>query len=482
MDRRRFLKAAAGGTVGMVARAHAGPATRPAERPNVLFITADDMNWDSVGAFGCQVADVTPNIDRLAGQGIRFEHAHLTIAVCQPCRESFMTGRYPHRNGALGFEPIHRDVPTLSEQLHAAGYLTGIFGKNGHYAPADRFFWDVSVTPGELGAGRDPHEFHTHATEFLANAKAAGKPFFLHANSADPHRPFPGSQQEKAREDQRGASFPQVSRVFGPEEVTVPAFLPDIPDVRKEVAQYFAAVHRCDETVGQLLLALEETGFAENTIVLFLSDNGMAFPYAKTNVYLNSTKTPLIVRWPGRAEPGSTDGEHFVSAADIMPTLLEALGVPEVAGMDGRSFLPLLVGGQHEGRDHVFTVFNKTSANKGYPMRCVRTAEFSYIYNAWADGETEFRNESQSGLTMKAMRAAGETDLEIAERVRFFLFRAPEEFYRVADDPNELRNLIDEPQHAGQIETMRRKLATEMERTEDPLLETFRTYLASRTP
>lgn len=480
MDRRRFLRAAAGGTAGLVAGARARAVEDATGRPNILFITADDMNWDSVGAFGCQVAGATPSIDRLAGEGIRFEHAHLTIAVCQPCRESFMTGRYPHRNGALGFEPIRRDVPTLSEQLHGAGYLTGIFGKNGHYAPADRFFWDVSVTPRELGAGRDPQEFYAHAKEFLANAQAAQKPFFLHANSADPHRPFPESQQEKAREDQRPAQFPQVSRTFAPEEVIVPGFLPDIPDVRKEVAQYFTAVHRCDETVGRLLAALEESGSADNTIVLFLSDNGMAFPYAKTNVYLNSTKTPLIVRWPGKARPGSMDREHFVSAADIMPTLLEALGLPEVEGTDGRSFLPLLFGGRQDGREQVFTVFNKTSANREYLMRCVRTAEFSYIFNPWADGKTEFRNESQSGLTMKAMQAAGETDPQIAERVRFFLFRAPEEFYRVKDDPNELSNLIDGAQYADQIETMRQKLAAEMERTEDPLLETFRTYLAAR--
>jgi N-sulfoglucosamine sulfohydrolase len=165
-----------------------------------------------------------------------------------------------------------------------------------------------------------------------------------------------------------------------------------------------------------------------------------------------------------------------------MPTWLEALGLPEVEGMDGRSFLPLLSGHRQDGREQVFTVFNKTSAKREYPMRCVRTAEFSYVFNSWADGETEFRNESQSGLTMKAMQAAAETNPEIAERVQFFLFRTPEEFYRVKEDPNELHNLIDEQQYAGQIEAMRQKLTAEMQRTEDPLLETFRTYLASRTP
>ncbi len=478
MDKRSFLAAIAGGAVAAVARKALSAPPGTSERPNILFITADDMNWDSVGAFGCPVPDITPNLDRLAGEGIRFEHAYLNIAVCQPCRESILTGRYPHRNGALGFEPIREDVPTFPEQLHQAGYLNGVFGKCAHYAPAERFFWHVSVTPNDLGVGRDPQRFYEHAKTFLAQAQAERKPFFLHANSADPHRPFPRSDQESARAGRAGR-FPGVSRTFEPDEVVVPEFLPDIPDVRREVAQYFTAVHRCDETVGQLLRALRESGLDETTIVLFLSDNGMAFPFAKTNCYRASTKTPLIIRWPGRVKPGTVDRRHFVAGVDIMPTLLDITGLPAPQGLDGRSFLPLLSGRQQQGRRRVFTQFHETSAKREYPMRCVRTAAFSYTYNAWADGETEFRNESQSGLSMNAMRAAADADDAIRQRVDFFLYRATEEFYDLRADPNELRNLIDEPKHRDQIGAMRRDLLECMEQTDDPLLPTFRLFLAA---
>lgn len=273
-----------------VPQADTAAAKRPATRPNILLITADDLNYDSVGVYGSKVADITPNIDRLARQGMRFDHGHVTIAVCQPSRSVLMTGRYPHRNGARGFQPIHADVPTLTETLRESGYINGILGKTKHLAPATKFAWDVSVTREALGEGRDPKRYFAEVSRFFAQAKQRNKPFFLMANSHDPHRPFAGSQQERRQNDRSGQKqhkFPGASRMYGPDEVRVPGFLPDLPDVRKEIAQYFTSVHRCDETVGQILRALEESGMADNTFVLFVSDNGMALPFAKTNVYLS---------------------------------------------------------------------------------------------------------------------------------------------------------------------------------------------------
>lgn len=474
MDRRGFLRSTGCGAGALAAGMAGGQA---AERPNILFITVDDMSWDSVGAFGCTVPDITPNMDRLAAEGIRFEHAHLNIAVCQPCRESITTGRYPHRSGGEGFEPIHEDVPTLSEQLGPLGYLNGIMGKSGHYAPVHRYFWDVRVLPRDLGSGREPRAFAAYGRDFLRRAKEEGRPFLLHANTADPHRPFPGSQQLANKKPQQRAAYPGVSRTYRPEEVTVPGFLPDIPDVREEVAQYFTAVHRADETVGGLLGALEDTGLAGNTIVLLLSDNGMAFPFGKTNVYNASTRTPLMIRWPGKVAPKTVDRAHMVSGIDIMPTLLEAVGAPRVEGMDGRSFLPALDGRIQEGRDRIFSVFHETSASKRFEMRCVRSKEWAYIHNAWSDGETVFRNESQSGLTMKAMQEAAETDEVIAARVKHFLYRAPEELYDFRDDPLELTNLVDEPGQGERVSRGRGELAAWMDKTGDALRVEYAQYL-----
>ena len=381
-----------------------------------------------------------------------------------------MTGRYPHRNGAEGFGPISADVATLQERLNEAGYMNGIMGKNAHLAPREKFHWDYYVTSEELGRGRAPAMYYKGAKRFFEDARTSGKPFFLMANSDDPHRPFPGSYQELRKWNEHTLA----SRVISVEEAEIPNFLPELPEVREELASYFTSVHRCDETVGEILRALEDTGLIENTLVMFLSDNGMALPFAKTNCYLNSTKTPWIVRWPGAIEPGTVEQDHFVSGIDFMPTILEAVGLPIEPGLDGTSFFPLLSGQKQSNRDHVFTVFHETSAKRRYEMRCVQNEKFGYIYNGWSDGGFEFRNESQAGLTMKAMKAAAETDPELASRVKLFLYRVPEEFYDFESDPDALVNLINDPAHSSNIENMRRRLESWMERTNDPLLNKFR--------
>jgi N-sulfoglucosamine sulfohydrolase len=470
--RRRFLGWVAAGIAArqlgrfrVAAQENVGMETRP----NILLITVDDMNYDSAGVVGCKVPEITPNIDRLAAEGIRFAHAHVTAAVCQPSRQCMMTGRYPHNNGAPGFDPIRTDVPTLQEHLHAAGYMNGILGKVGHLAPVEKFPWTTNVGPADLDRGRNPQRYYEETKAFIEQAKAEGKPFFLMANSHDPHRPFAGSDDEL----RKFGEHPPVSRTYRPEEIEVPGFLPDIPDVRKEVAQYFTSAHRCDDTVGEVLRALEESGQEDNTLVMFLSDNGMAFPFAKTNCYLASTGTPWIVRWPGKVRPRTVDHKHFISGIDYMPTILEAAGLPMVEGMDGRSFLPLLLGEEQEGRDSVFTVFNITAGRKSYPMRCVQNRRFGYIFNAWSDGETVFKNESQSGLSMNAMREAAEHEEAIAERVKLFLYRVPEEFYDFGNDPNALKNLIDSDQYKEEIDKLRREMRDIMRKSNDPLLPTF---------
>ncbi|MDP3000165.1 MAG: sulfatase [Bryobacterales bacterium] len=466
--RRGFLSLGAGAGFALGAAA--------AARPNILLITADDMNWDAPGCFGNRIPNITPNIDRLAAQGMRFEHAHVTVAVCQPCRSVLMTGRYPHRNGAEGFQPIREDVPTLQEQLRGAGYLNGIFSKTEHLAPQSKFCWDYFKPPAEMGSGRDPSLYHRHTAEFLKQAKAAGKPFFLMANSTDPHRPFAGSDQEAGRQEKKGKkadSRQPVRRTLTPAEVRVPGFLPDIPEVRREVAEYYTSVYRCDETVGRVLQALGESGLEQNTLVMFLSDNGMSFPYSKTNCYRDSTRTPWIVRWPGRVKPGQVENRHMISGIDFTPTVLEAGGIRQIPGTDGRSFVPVLEGRAQTGREQVVTVFHETSGRQRFEMRSIQTLRFGYLFNAWSDGKRIFRNESQNGRTFAAMREAAKTDARIAARVDFFLKRVPEEFYDYQADPHALNNLIGDVRHKPEIERLRRELQQWMKRTEDPLAAVF---------
>jgi N-sulfoglucosamine sulfohydrolase len=441
---------------------------------NVLLITADDLNYNSVGVYGCEIPGITPNLDKLAAGGIRFNHGYVNIAVCQPSRQSIMTGLYPRTNGSLGFQPINDDVTTLTEQLKQVGYMNGILGKEIHLRPTEKFFWDYFITEGDLasglGIGRDPELFYKFTREFIQKADRDNKPFFLMANSHDPHRPFAGSEQEK---NAWGADLPVFTRKITPEEVTVPGFLPDLPEVRLEIAEYYTSVYRLDQTVGAILRALEESGHWDNTLVMFLSDNGMPLPFAKSNCYLNSNKTPWIVSWPNQIKEGRVDDDHFISGIDFMPTVLHALRLPEVAQMDGRSFLPLLEGKTQSNRNVVFTEFHRIFAGIDYPMRGVQEGDFGYIVNFWSDGKHQIRGDAMGGRTYAAMKQGASSDSLVNGRLAFYEYRVPEELYDFSKDPDALHNLIDDPNYHEVKVRLKKILGRNMRETKDHLLGDF---------
>ncbi len=437
-------------------------------RPNIVMILADDLNYNSVGCFGCPIDEITPNIDRLASEGIKFENAHVTIAVCQPSRESLLTGLYPHNNGAPGFMPIDDKLLTLTEALSSSGYYNGILGKVDHCTPIDKYNWDfiIDTYEAENGRGRSPYIYGKLTAQFIEKAQKEGKPFFLMANSHDPHRPFAGSDDELTK---FFGYHTYASRNYMPEEIVVPGFLPDLPEIRKELAQYYSSCHRFDEMVGEVLRSIDNAGEKTNTLVVCMSDNGMAFPFAKANCYLNSTKTPFIARWPGKIKPNTCNTENLINGIDFMPTILEAVGLDIKTECDGKSYLPLLLGEQQEGMDVAFTQFNLTSAFNLLPMRCVQTKQYGYILNTWSNGAKQYKNESQSGLTFNAMKEAGILDPEIAKRTDYFTYRCREEFYDFSRDPDALNNLIDIPEYAELAEQFRNMLRDNMIRTNDPL-------------
>lgn len=449
------------------------PAVTSAEkRPNILLITADDLSAASLGVYGCKVKGITPNLDELAAQGMKFEHAHVNIAVCQPSRQSILTGMYPHRNGGEGFEPINKDVQSLTGILGTLGYFNGILGKEKHLQPKEKFRWDYLAGEAALadgaGIGRSEEKYHSHAKKFMDEAVAAGKPFFLMANMHDPHRPFAGSAQEL---NAWGENLPKFTRRITEDEVEVPGFLPDLPAIRKEIAEYYTSVHRCDQVVGAVLRALRETGQEENTLVMFLSDNGIAVPFAKSNCYLHSTKTPWIVRWPGKVKAGMVDAEHLISGIDYMPTVLDVLDLGDHPALDGTSFLPVLKGEKQPRREYAFTEYHRTHGNQCYPMRAIQGKRFGYIVNFWAGKTAPMHMESLTGLTFKAMQEAAKDNAVIAARVELFEHRTLEEFYDFENDPDALKNLIDSPEHQEEIGKMRGLLAERMKSTQDPALE-----------
>lgn len=485
--RGRAERALAAIAVTCAAGLAAPPPGQAVEPLNVLIVTVDDMNWDSVGVYGGAIPDLTPNIDRLAGEGLRFEYAHVTVAICQPARAAWMTGRYPHRSGALGFDPIRPGVPTLPEALRARGYRTGVMAKHGHMLLERPEAWSVVVPARDLKNGRSPEHYHERTRQFIEEARTAGQPFFLVANSQDPHRPFAASAAEARQrltdagstEHQYGGGFPEVELAFDPADVPVPGFLPDLPDVRRELAEYYTSARRADATVGAVLRALDESGLADRTLVMFLSDNGIDVPFAKTNVWMHSTRTPWIVRWPDVTTAGAVDSHHVVAGIDLAPTVLDVVGAPPLEGADGRSFAGLLRGATEDGWDYAYTHMNTTVAPAWFGMRSVVGRRFGYIYNAWVDGEREYFANGMRGLTFPAMQAAAPGDPAIAARVRHMVYREPEELYDYSTDPDALTNLASDPAYADDLAAHRARLLDHMRSTADPELAGYEAFLAT---
>lgn len=443
-----------------------GPLAAETPKPlNLLVVTADDMNADSAGWNGNKLG-ATPNLDAFAKTAHRFVNSHVTVPICQPCRSALLTGRVPHRNGALGFNPIRRDVPTLVELLRDAGYFTGAIAKTVHMAPPEKFPWDAT---GEQALGKQPGKFAEKLRDLFATAAREKKPFFVNANIADPHRPFVAAG---AKAD----DLPAGVRVYKPDEVTVPAFLEDLPRVREEVAQYYTSVSRFDVTFGLVMKELTAAGRDADTVVVFLSDHGMSFPFSKATVYHNGTWSPVLIRVPGMKEPQTRP--EFVSSVDVMPSLLELLDVKPPAGMDGRSWLPLLKGETQADRDFVVTHVNTVSSGKSFAQRCIRTKDRALMFHAWVGGPNPFRVEAMNGLSFAAMNAS--TDATVQARVKQLVVGETLMLFDTAADPAERTNRIGDPKYADDVAGLAKKLLAHMKKTDDPQALAFEAAVAKK--
>lgn len=433
------------------------------------MITADDMNADSPGWMGnsCQA---TPVLDALAAGSHRFRRHHVTVPICQPGRQALMTGLVPHRNGGIGFNPINSGTLTLPALLQQRGWFTGVIDKHVHMKPDAEFPWDTKLS----GSGKNPALMRQHMDELLQQATAAGKPFFINANITDPHRPFPGGEQARQakKAERKQAADQSVERVFGPQDVEVPRFLEDLPPVRREVAMYYTAMARLDRTLDSILQSLQASGRADNTIVVFLSDHGMSFPFSKASVYRNGTWSPVLLRYPGM--PAANVHDEYVSSVDLLPTLLDLLSISQPAGLDGRSWLPLLNGERQDNRDAVVTHVNTVSSGRSFAQRCIRTETASFMFHGWVDGTPKFRVEAMSGLSWNALAAAADSNPQIAARVSQFQTGETLMFFDLSKDPDERVNLIADPASATQIRALAARLLEHMERTEDPETAAFR--------
>ncbi|MEM7307678.1 MAG: sulfatase-like hydrolase/transferase [Planctomycetota bacterium] len=443
--------------------------TAVAGEPNILFCIADDWGWPHAGAYGDPVVQ-TPTFDRVAAEGVLFEHAYVSSPSCTPSRNAILTGQHFWRLGAGANLWSWLDVehPTYPLLLEQAGYHVGR--------------WRKSWGPGRIALGGydGSHpagtEYRGGFDEFLA-ARPDGAPFCFWLGASDPHRGY-----------ERGSG-----RASGMDldAIALPGFFPDVEEVRSDVADYYFEVQRFDRDVGRALARLEELGELERTIVVVTGDHGMPFPRCKTNLYDHGVRVPLALRWgaevrptgAGRAAAGSVSA--FVSLVDLAPTFLEAADVALPDALTGRSLLPLLF--PEAGRpqvDRSYVVFGRERHTAGrpgaagYPARGIRTARWAYLRNGaperWPAGDPPIFADCDpaggrgQGLTKGAILALEHSD----EERRFFEWsfgkRPAEELYDVLADPDQLRNVAADPGYAEDKARLAARLDAELAATGDP--------------
>lgn len=462
----------------------AGRAATPApEHPNLVLIVADDHGTDALGCYGNPVIR-TPNLDALAADGTRFTHAFCTTASCSPSRSVILTGQHNHRNGMYGLQhDMHHfqsfdGLKSLPVRLGAAGYRTARIGKF-HVAPESVYAFQAVLSGGAANdpasLGRSPVEM-AEQTRALVAARDA-RPFFLYFAVDDPHRGNvvlpngrPSFETYPAPNPfgNRPAGYPKIERVtYRPEQVVVPPFLPDTPEARAELAEYYQAVSRLDQGVGRLIELLKETGQYERTVIVYLSDNGVAFPGAKTTLYEPGMRLPLIVRAPGRTRPGSVQ-RAMVTWADLTPTLLDIAGAPvEPEAFDGRSFRAGLDGEELAGWDEVYASHTSHEVTMYYPMRAVRTRRYKLIHNLASGLAFPFALDLVQSPTWIATQKSGAV-LYGRRPVAQFLRRPEFELYDLEADPDEVVNLADRPAQQALKQELIAKLKAFQATTKDP--------------
>ncbi|WP_343517974.1 sulfatase [Sphingomonas sp.] len=457
MHRRTLLKGMAGAAAVSAGTARAA---QPGKRQrNVLLLISDDQGLD-LGCYGVPVA--TPRLDRLAREGTRFANAFAAVSSCSPSRAVIHSGLYGHQNGMYGLQhDVHHQslldgIETLPSLLRRAGYAVALIGKK-HIGPDSAFPFEAELVPERSGI-RDVREMATAAASFIRST--SDRPFFVTVAYSDPHR--------AATDYGNDRPWPGVKPVrYDPAKVHIPSHLPDLPAVRRDLAEYYESLSRLDSGVGMLLDLLGESGRADDTLVIFLSDNGRPFPGAKTNLYAPGLHLPLIVRAP---DMGAAVNDAMVSWIDIAPTVLEWANVaPPDYPLPGKSLLPILGKADDPARDAVFASHEFHEINQYYPMRAVRTRTHSYILNLAHPLDYPIAGDVAGSPSWQAI--AADPAIPLGKRSQAaYRNRPAEELYDLTRDPDELVNLAADPAYATVRDALRGRLLEMRKATRDPWL------------
>lgn len=416
--------------------------------PNILMFIADDCTYRDIGCYGGTNVS-TPNIDGFAKEGIQFSRCFQAVAMCAPTRSCLYTGIYPVKSGAY---PNHcfvkEGTQSIVQHLESAGYTTAILGKT-HISPKEAFPFNYLGDPG------DELDF-SKMEQFLIETAEKDQPFCLFVCSHQPHAPFTQGDPSKIKAS----------------KIKLPTYFVDTKETRKEFANYLAEVNYMDGEFGSCLELLKKHGLKDNTVVVFTSEQGNQFPFAKWSCYGNGLQSGFLVRWPGEIKPGLKTSA-MIEYVDVTPTFIEIAGLNVPNTIEGKSFLPVLTGKKDTHKEYTYGIQTTRGIAKGsdhYGVRTIRSERFRYILNLTPEASFQniVTNSFASGGTFyKSWITRAATDSVAKNLVSKFQHRPAEELYDIVTDPLEMNNIADNPQYSNIKKDLNNRLLMWMEQQGD---------------
>lgn len=463
LTRREFVKKTAAlctvtGAVAKHNEALGTTKTPPGEHHNVLLLIGDDHGLSHLGCYGNSVIK-TPNLDYLAQEGVRFTNAFTTVASCSPSRSTIYTGLFTHTNGQYGLQhathnqQTFRWVKSVSSILNKQGYHTGVIGKV-HVQPEEIYPFQEVISEG-LKGNRDVWTMAEKAWEFFSAYPE--KPFFLVMGYSDPHRDWISSNK---------VIYPNVQKIkYNPDDVIVPPFLPDMPEVRQELADCYESVSRLDQGIGFILDNLRKSSRDKNTLIIYVSDNGIPFPGAKTTLYDAGIHLPMIISAPSLKKRGGVNNA-MVSFIDIVPTILDWTDSPAPYELPGHSLLPILEEENPSGWDTIYASHQFHEITMYYPMRAIRTRKYKYILNIAYKLDFPFASDLYNSQTWQGILQRKDVKMGVKD-VETYVHRPKEELFDLETDPNETNNVANDTRYKDILNDLRKRLREFQERTKD---------------
>lgn len=414
---------------------------------NLLLILADDCTKYDTEVYGGQAK--TPNLMRLAREGMTFSQCFQAAPICSPTRHALYTSKYPVKTGAYPNHTFVREgITSVFQWLKDAGYRAALAGKT-HVNPPQAFpFEHLTGAARGKGRGKQSNPDFEQVDKFLGECVKSDTPFGLFVCSTEPHSPW----------NKGDAS------AYPPDRLVLPPIWADTPSTRLDFSRYLAEITYFDNQVGQALDLIKKHGLTEDTLVIVLTEQGNSFPFAKWTCYDAGLGSGLIIRWPGRISAGSRS-DALVEYIDLMPTFFEAAGLPLPRDLDGRSFMPVLTGDNKHHKDYAFGLETSRGIHRGpdhYGIRTVRDGRYRYILNLTP--EATFRNTTTHDSTFKEWIVAGEKgDSRAGYLANRYQHRPEVEFYDCLNDPWNLNNLAAETVHREKIAILRKALLAWMD-------------------